>query len=226
MQPDLVGLEISWGEIKRLTGMKSKQIYRPLRLKTFTREGVKTLIASGLVLLNYLILAIIFPSYRPLLAIIHGVVVLGLGVEDCYKIVWSLKHRNLIRIIDDVDRYNAILKAIDLNDELEAIGNTQVKLNQREQVITAMQLIREDLIRAMKTERILRKNRKFLAKHEDLFITNLTALTGLQISDRSSVQGRLLHEALQIATHVQAELKQLQDQHSPEDDGDNKSFSS
>jgi hypothetical protein len=216
MQSDLVGLEINGGEIKGLTGVRIQQLYRPAVLKTFLQEGGKTLIVCGLVLLSYLILAFILPNSRQLLGIIHSLLIGGLVIEDGYKIILSIKHRNLIRILEDVDRYNAILKAIHLNDELEAVGNPQIQLHHRDQVIAAMQLIREDLIRAMKTERILRKNRKFLADYHHLFVTNLNTLIGLQISDRSTEHGRLLHEALEIATHVHAELKQFQDQQLPD----------
>lgn len=212
MQPDLAGLEINGGEIKGLTGVRVQQLYRPPVLKTFVQEGGKTLIASGLVLLSYIILAFIFPNYRQLLGILHSLLIGGLVLEDGYKIILSLKYRNLIRILEDVDRYHAIIKAIALHDELEAVGNTQIQLHHRDRVMAALQLIREDLIRAMKTERILRKNRKFVADHHHLFVTNLNSLMGLQISDRSTEHGRLLHEALQIASHVQAELKQFQDQ--------------
>jgi hypothetical protein len=214
MQPDLVGLEINKGEIKGLTGVRIQQLYRPPVLKTFIQEGVKTLIVSALVLLSYMTLAFIFPNDRQWLGMIHSLLVGGLVIEDGYKIILSIKYRNLIRILEDVDRYHAIIKAIALHDQLEAIGNPQIQLHHRDQVMAALQLIREDLVRAMKTERILRKNRKFVADHHHLFVTNLNALIGLQISDRSTEHGRLLNEALQIASHIQAELKQFQDRQS------------
>lgn len=212
MQPDLVGLEINLGEIKGLTGVNIQQLYRPPGRKTFIQEGIKTLIIIGLLILSYLILAVIFSNHRPILLAIHSCLGMGLILEDGYKMILSQKHQNFIRILDNIDRYNAIIKAIDLYDELAAVGNDQMQLNYREQVIDALKLIREDLVRAMKTEKLLRKNKKFLTEHDDLFITNLTALTGLQISDRATQKGRLLNEALNIATRVQAELKQLQEQ--------------
>ncbi|MGB3535149.1 MAG: hypothetical protein WBA13_16750 [Microcoleaceae cyanobacterium] len=212
MQPDLIGLEINRGEIKGLTGVNVKQIHQPAIAKNFIQEGVKTFSISLLVLLSYLILALVFPGYRQLLAIIHGLLVGGLILEDCYKIILSIKHRNLIRILDSINQYNAIIKAINLNDELESVGNSHIKFNNRPQIISAMKLVREDLIRAMKSERILRKNKKLLAHHDHLFATNLTALTGLQISNRSTQQGRILNEALQIVTDVQAELQHIQNQ--------------
>jgi hypothetical protein len=210
MQPDLVGLEISLGEIKGLTGVNVKQVYRPPQIKTYIQEGIKTLVTIALVVLSYLILAFIFPNHRQIIVAIHSCLGIGLLLEDGYKMILSTKHQSLIRILDDIDRYNAIVKAIDLNDNLAEVGNHQIQLNNREQVIAALTLIREDLVRAMKTENILRRNKKFLTEHDDLFVSNLTALTGLQISNRATQQGRLLNEALQIATRVQAELKQLQ----------------
>jgi len=75
--------------------------------------------------------------------------------------------------------------------------------------IAALQLIREDLVRAMKTERILRDNKKLLANNQELFVNNLANLQALQVSSQGSEYAQLLNESLQIAVEVQAEIRKL-----------------
>ena len=135
----------------------------------------------------------------------------GLIFEDAWKIQCSRQNQHLINLFDDVDRYNGIIEAIAINDRIEDAGNAEVKIGDRAKVIEALQLIRDDLVRALKTERILRENKKFVDTNSELFANNLKSLNALQISDRASEQGRLLNEALQVAVGVQAEMKKLQD---------------
>jgi hypothetical protein len=118
--------------------------------------------------------------------------------------------KSVRRLVKEVDRYNAVIKAVDINDRLEEAGNPGVGLSDREKVIQALSVMKADLERALKTERILRENKKFIATHPQLFTTNLTALTALQLSDKASEYGRVLDQALQIAVGVQEEMRKLQ----------------
>ncbi|MDW8453227.1 MAG: hypothetical protein RML39_07205 [Oscillatoriaceae cyanobacterium SKYGB_i_bin93] len=74
-------------------------------------------------------------------------------------------------------------------------------------------MTRSDLVRALKTERILRKNKDFIARNPEIFANNLAVLTTLQVSDRASEQGRLLNEALQVAISTQEEMKRRRDKY-------------
>jgi hypothetical protein len=113
-------------------------------------------------------------------------------------------------LLKDVKRFNSLIKSIHINDQLEEAGNLSVKLKDRERIIEALKLTREDLCRALKTERILRENKKFISRNPALFENNLIALTTLQVDDQASEQGRLLDEALQIALSTQEELRRFQ----------------
>ncbi len=116
----------------------------------------------------------------------------------------------LLNLLEEVDRYNRIIQAIHLNDQLVEAGNPEVKLAQRDQVIEALKLTRADLIRALKTERILRQNQDLIEQQSDFFGDNLTALTTLQVREQAGEQGRLLDAALQVALHVRSQIRQLQ----------------
>ena len=83
-------------------------------------------------------------------------------------------------------------------------------IREREKVIAALKLTRNDLIRALKTERILRENQNFILRNTELFTNNLATLTAMQVTEEATEHGRLLNEALQIALDVQLEMKRLQ----------------
>ncbi|MEG4839448.1 hypothetical protein [Microcoleus sp. B9-D4] len=211
MRADIQGLEITVGELKHLTGAGPDRVYRPPTATKFAREALKTVGLIVLLLISCWLLVAIFPRAYLLWFALHLAAILGLILEDGWKIRCSRQNKDLINLFDDVDRYNGIIEAIAINDRIEDAGNAGVKIGDRAKVIQALQLIRDDLVRALKTERILRENKKFVATNSELFANNLRTLNALQISDKSSQPGRLLNEALQVAVGVQAEMKKLQD---------------
>ncbi|MEG4319020.1 MULTISPECIES: hypothetical protein [unclassified Microcoleus] len=211
MRADIQGLEITVGELKHLCGAGPDRLYRPASATKFAREALKTVGLIVLVLISCWLLVAIFPRAYLVWFALHLAAIAGLIFEDAWKIWCSHQNKHLVNLFDDVERYNGIIKAIEINDKIEDAGNAFVKIGDRSKVIQALQLIREDLVRALKTERILRENKKFVATNSELFANNLIALNAMQISDRASEQGRLLNEALQLAVGVQAEMKKLQD---------------
>ena len=212
MQTDLQELEITRGELKHCSGVSINSVFIPPTVQKFFSEIIKTFLIICLICLSCFILTQGFPEQVFLLLTLHVTTVVSLISNDANKIYLSFKSRNLIKLFDDVNRYNAVLKAIDINDQLEAVGNPSVRLENREEVIHALRLVKEDIIRALKTERILRENAKFIKLNTQLFESNLMALTALQVSDQASEHGRFLKEALQIVVDVQEEMRKLQSQ--------------
>lgn len=213
MQPDLQGLEMTKGELKHCSGVSINAVFKPPTLSKFLSEIAKTFLVIILICLSGFVIAQIFPEHWLKLVVIDGVAAAVLLFDDLKKIYFSRKHQNLVRMFEDVKRYNSVIKAIDINDQIEAVGNPGVRLKNREQVLQALNLAREDIVRALKTERILRENENFIKLNSELFDNNLTALAALQVSDQASEHGRLLNEALQIVVDVQEEMRKLQDQH-------------
>lgn len=123
---------------------------------------------------------------------------------------WLFFRKIIKTIFDKIYNYNKLIRAIDINDQLEDAGNTSLSLSDREKVIEALQFTRNDLIRALKTERILRENKEFIASNPHMFATNLTALPHFQVSEQASEYGRILDETLKVAVDIQDELKKLQ----------------
>lgn len=218
MKTDLIGLEISKGELRRLTGFDPDEVFRPSimrdkqkRLGFLMNEFVVALALTPLVvgfIYAFLILPTIgssIPLGVALLIFVPIAVIFGRWLFrkfTCPKAVTIL--------LDEVDRYHGLIQTIDINDQLATSGNPQSSINDREKVIAALQLIREDLVRALKTERILRDNKKLLADNQELFTNNLTNLQALQVNQEASEYSRILNQSLQIAIEVQAEISKLQ----------------
>lgn len=213
MRPDLQGLEITPGELKHLSGVSVDTLLRPPTLPKFIAEITKTLLIMLLISLTGFVLIQVFPEHLKLLISVPSILAITLFLNDIRKITISRQCHNLVRLFEDVNRFNRVIKAIDINDKIEAVGNPGVSLQNRGQVIQALRLTRDDIIRALKTERILRENARFIKYNSELFDNNLMALTALQVSDQATEHGRLLNEALQIVVDVRQEMKALQNRH-------------
>jgi hypothetical protein len=118
----------------------------------------------------------------------------------------------LLHLLDDIDRYNKVVQGIELLDQLEAIDHLPVNLENREQVLAALQVTRSSLVSGIMTEKILRENRGLLARRQDLLAhieSNLVTLRSIEMSDHASEYGQLLNEALAISISVHAEVQKL-----------------
>lgn len=235
---DLHGLEFSQKELQTLTNLPVKdeliivtnhfkKIIKQVLEKIKGSEGATVVfLTSSTFVFGYLIFDIfikIFAGWMTipswLLLIITGI--LGGSVAQAFlyslwkqrlKVLKKNMTHSLQILLSDVDRYNAVIKAIDINDQIEEAGNPEVSIQKREKVIEALKLTRSDLVRALKTERILRENKSFILKNTELFVNNLATLTAMQVTEQATEHGRLLNEALQIALDVQYEMKKLQSQ--------------
>ncbi|WP_392535207.1 hypothetical protein [Nostoc sp. C117] len=238
MRDDLQGLEISHNELQNLTNlpvneelliitnilMKFGKVYiekmKGSEGATVIFIGFSTFVFSYILLdliLKVFVEWITIPSW--LFLIILGIWVGGLTQTILYTI-WKSRNKflqmnmnnSLQILLNDVNRYNTVIRAIDINDQIEEAGNPEVVINERESVIEALRLTKADLVRALKTERILRENKHFILSNTELFVNNLATLTAMQVHEQATEHGRLLNEALQIALDVQDEMKKLQSQ--------------
>ncbi|MBD2359403.1 hypothetical protein H6G41_33315 [Tolypothrix sp. FACHB-123] len=238
VRDDLQGLEITAKELQNLTNLPVKdeliniivplgQFVKQVIAKIKGTEGATVVFISFSILVGCYIafdfivkllgLWLTVPSWLVL-------IVLGLwfgGVTQIGLYVFWRKRSQLLKakithslqiLLNDVDRYNAIIKAIDINDQIEDAGNLDVSIRERERVIEALKITRNDLVRALKTEKILRENKNFILNHSDFFANNLATLTAMQVTEQATEHGRMLNEALQIALDVQHEMKKLQSQ--------------
>ncbi len=213
MKPDLQGLEITKGELRRLIGFAPRHIYAPFWVRVgWLSLWYFTLDYAAIALLR-IVLALMSPLTLTWQAHFWISAILGIGTAIYHRWNWLKQSVSppLRNLVADVKQFNSVVRAIAINDQLEDAGNSSVAIKDREKVLHALWLTREDLVRALKTERILRDNNDFIAKNASLFDNNIYALTSLQIADQASEHGRILNEALQIALNTREELRRLQD---------------
>lgn len=238
MRDDLKGLAITQKELQKLTNLPINDeliiILNPLKLlvKQFIQkvkgpEGATAIFIGLAAILSCYIafdLAIkIFANWVKLpswLLFIKICLIGGGATQFLLYLTWkkrvafvkeNLTH-SLNTLLHEVDRFNAVVKAIDINDKIEAAGNSEVTIKERRRVLEALAYTRADLVRALKTERILRENKQFIVNNPELLANNLATLTQMQVTEQASEHGRLLNEALEIALDVQQEMKRLQSQ--------------
>jgi hypothetical protein len=113
----------------------------------------------------------------------------------------------VMRLFKEVDKCNKIILDIDIFDQLQDAGNA-IKLESRESAIAALRMTRNDIVRALKTERILREHPDF---HPDRFDIDLNAFESIQINERAKEYGRIFDTTLQIAIEVQKAMSELQE---------------
>lgn len=124
----------------------------------------------------------------------------------------------LSHLLDEVDKYNQVIAAMDLCDRLKSVGNQSANLNPREDFLQALELTRDTLICGLTTEKILREHRRFLSSHRDLFNNieqNLIALKSLEVQNQANQYSSLLSDALVIGMNVQSEMLKLQTREDP-----------
>lgn len=238
MRDDLEGLEISHQQLKELTNLpvnnelilitNNLNKWGKYLLENMRGSEGATVVFIGCctfvfvyilfdISLKMLVIKIPIPS--GILLILFSVWMGGF-MQTILYIMWKIKSTfiksnmtNCLRILlNDVKRYNNVINAININDQIEAAGNLEVGIKQRKKVIEALNLTKLDLVRALKTERILRENKNFILSNSELFANNLATLTSMQVTEQATEHGRLLNEALQIALDVQYEMSRLHSQ--------------
>lgn len=216
MQPDLLGLEFSKGELRRLTGVAPDHVFRASifknrekRLKFLSNEILIWFTVSTIIIGLIYTFILLFNIGSPNKSAI-ALLILVPSVVAVSRWLWRKKTcpKRLKNLLDDVDKYHAVIEAIDSNDSLDA-GTAELNLNNRSLLIEALQLTREDLVKALKAERSLRSNKSLIVDPE-LFNNNLQVLTAMQASNQASEYGQVLNEVLQINISIQEEMRKLQ----------------
>ncbi len=231
IQADLPDLKITELELEQLSGESLSDILRvnlyqlPLG---FSRKQVwsimlNQIVVFGLTLIISLPLTLVmimktsYASDDPRLISLFIKIVLGisLGITLFWNIyMWSKTKplKELAKLQNEVNKYNQVIAAVDIIDKLAAVGNLEVNLINRSDVVKALQVTRESLICALQTEKILRENQDFIMRRYELFASmenNLSALMNFDVQNQATEYGKLLNEALEIGMSVQKEVRKL-----------------
>ncbi|NCR40503.1 MAG: hypothetical protein GPJ21_11910 [Microcystis aeruginosa W13-11] len=218
MRPDLQELEITLGELKRLTGFnwqryqKSKRVYllRPIRTILFLQMYLLGMLGSffGIGAFGNLYNMVAGYTGYGFSGALFGFIFFALLSILCFWLLARIGNEyNKTNVFGkEINQYYQLILNINTLDELEAVGNP-VKLNEREKVLEALRINRENLVRALQTERILRENPQF---RPEQFNIDLSGLRSLQAREKATEYGRFLDEALQIGVSVQTEMRKLE----------------
>jgi hypothetical protein len=222
MRPDLQELEITLGELKRLTGLtwqryqKSRGVYllrpiRPLLFLVMSYLGIAGLDIAGSFfgITAFLLLLSFFPWHFLVRGdwLSSGILCALMSIV-CFWLLGRIGNEYNKKNVfgKEISQYYQLILNINILDELEAVGNP-VKLNEREKVLEALRINRENLVRVLQTERILRENPQF---RPEQFNVDLSGLRSLQATEKATEYGRFLDEALQIGVSVQTEMRKLE----------------
>jgi len=232
MQADLEELRITQKELENLSGLDVNEVFmggawrpsiihNPKRLLSFLMTEVFTF---GLILIFCLPIGLIgarsFGGLTGDASSAAQFLQVSFGVSVAIALLWNLymwqKGKSLImlaHLLDEVDKHNEIIAAVDVIDELGSVKNSTISLIDRGEVLAALTATRESLVCALMTEKILRKHKRFIARRHELFSNieiNLATLQNLHINNQADEYGQLLNEALQIGMSVHQELRKFE----------------
>ncbi|MBD2742307.1 hypothetical protein [Coleofasciculus sp. FACHB-1120] len=232
MQADLENLQLTKEEVETLVDLDTSTALAIDAYRGFILKNPKQMLSVLLTELFIFMLVLIFimpvtlimlrnagalpvntDGVTKLLTLISGISLLGILIWNAYFWKQVKKVKSLARLLDKVDKYNRVIQAIALIDELESASRSPSPCNSlstRKEVIQALSITKETLSSALQAEKLMRKHRKFLGRHYELFANleeNLTVLMSFNLSGHVDEYSRLLNESLQIGISVYKELK-------------------
>ncbi|MEO0868426.1 MAG: hypothetical protein AAFY17_08245 [Cyanobacteria bacterium J06642_11] len=223
---NLDNLRITNRDLDELTGLDISDLSmgRGTRLSVFQTPKLwwAWLFNQGLVLAVALVLwlpvcLVLGSKVSTLPLVVFTVVGMGGAISTTiahglYGIHQGRQLRVLSHLLDEVDRFNEMIKAVEILEELrQADGSSKrLSLDNPEDIKEALHLTRESLVCGLMSDKIMRKHQRFIARRHELFSsieTNLASLQQLQASELAGDYGELLNEALQVGTSVHQELR-------------------
>ena len=226
-------LKITMREIENLTGFEVNDIfigsilggvYRPSIFKSFkrlvyfclTKVFVSILILIFSLPFGFLVIRnypnAITDSFT-IIKFLQLVLGITLGAIIGWNVYMSIKVKRLktlTQLLDEVDKYNEVIQAVDMIDKLEDIGSLKTNVIDRGQVQEALNLTRNSLVCGLMADRVLRDNRNLLARRSELFINienNLVALRSLEINNQANEYAVILDRAFQIGMSIYQEVQ-------------------
>ncbi|HEY9890475.1 MAG TPA: hypothetical protein V6D37_01420, partial [Candidatus Sericytochromatia bacterium] len=191
MQADLENLLLTTEELENLVDLDTSTALAIDAYKGFILKNPKQMLSVLLTEVFVFILVLIFvmpvsliglrnagtlpgntDGVTRLLTLILSISLLGVLIWNVYLWQQVKQVKSLARLMDKVDKYNHVIQAIALIDELESASRSPSRCNSlstRKEVIQALSITKETLSSALQAEKLMRKHRKFLSSHHELF---------------------------------------------------------
>ena len=231
MKDDVATLEITAHELEKVCGrevnelligglvggvLRSSAFSNPTKCLSFL---VVEIAVSGLLLMFTLPVSFALTrnlqpeSIGPMfIKITLGIAIVLIALWNSSMILRASQFKILMRLLDEIDRFNELVRAVDVVDRLDDVNPGDRHFENRIEILSALNMTRDSLISGVMTEKILRENRGLLSRRQDLLThieANLSALSVMEVSDEASDYSRILNEALQIGMIVQQEMAQV-----------------
>ncbi|MCA1994903.1 MAG: hypothetical protein LDL41_23070, partial [Coleofasciculus sp. S288] len=179
MQADLENLRITKQEVEAFVDSDSKTALALEFHRGFILKDSKQMLSVILteVFLFIILLSFIMPvslivlrnagtlpnnpaSVIRLFSLIFGICSLGMLLWNIYLWQQAKQVKSLAKLMDKVDKYNHVIQAIALIDQLEAVDSSPSRFsnpNSRQEVLEVMSITKETLSSALKMEKLIRK---------------------------------------------------------------------
>jgi len=212
MLQSVAKLTLSDGELKTLTGVNVADIGTEFAGTIIAATVAGSLLMIPIGLLTALILGVAQGSIAGFwptitLAALFSYLPVGWWAFRNMQASGRIK-KHLEPLLQEVKNYNDLVAHIHTVDQLAEIGNP-VQVQDRDTVLTGLKTMREQLVRALKTERILRDKPEFQSSE---FSLDLTSLYALEVEQQTTEYHKILHDTRQIGKSVQTELQKFNTQ--------------
>lgn len=228
MQPDLDSIKITEEDLEQLSGLEINNLFmgnvcRPSVL--YSSKKLLSYILTQVLWLGLICIFVIpvgfiiaqnivnFPeSIFKVLRITLGLSLVTILAWNFYTWLKGKRMKSLANLLDEVDKYNEVVQAVDVMNKLTAVGSIEVDPN-RKKVTEALSVTRDSLVSALMVERILREHKDVITRRHQLLTNienNLSALMTLEVNQQASEYGGLINSALLIGMSVQEEMQKLQ----------------
>ncbi len=201
---DFLNLQIEMDEILQACHLKKREV---LRVKHYSS------IPSSKLNKPFFDFSSVIETIKTIVKTIFVILLIplwGVGLAIASQIyndrVFTNSFKHLIKIYSEIENFNSLIEGMDALDQAGRSGGTK-RIQNREQMIQALRVIRADLICALRIEKTFRENPKLRSTD---FNMNLEPLKILQMSEEASQYGDLFGQALQIGMSVQEEMQALQ----------------
>ncbi len=140
METDLLGLEISKGELRRLTGFDPDEVFRPSIMRNKKKRlgfiGNELMVALALtpLIVGFIYAFLILPTIGTSIPLGLTLIIIVPILVLISRWFWRLKTcpKVVTVLLDEVDRYHAVIQSIHINDQLATSGNKTSHIEDRE----------------------------------------------------------------------------------------------
>ncbi|HEY9689589.1 MAG TPA: hypothetical protein V6D46_06310 [Coleofasciculaceae cyanobacterium] len=123
--------------------------------------------------------------------------------------------RSLLPLTQEVEKFNRLVRAADVNDQLGIATGKNVTSADRADAIETLSQLRSQIENALKVERVLRENQDVVTAQVDMAEGATVGNYAQLMADQAVEYRQVLDEALKLGDRVRVELKTLHDRHDP-----------